>query len=52
MFGSICVAQDFPVNLLFPTSLWEFVDELWERDWFWEDVEKESGAGGDKLDTF
>ena len=24
-------ARVFPVNLLFPTNLWEFVDELWER---------------------
>ena len=28
---ALFVRQGFPVNLLFPTNLWEFVDELWER---------------------
>ena len=32
VYGSICVAGVFPVNLLFPTNLWEFLDELWERE--------------------
>ena len=31
VYGSISVAGVFPVNLLFATNLWEFVDELWER---------------------